>query len=127
MNIEKEITLKDFLNLYEQNDSAHTYIICEEECIKLHIDDDIDNLLSRRVLRIFVGGDGEHVVYIFVEAKMMKHYQVVGFEEDSPVFWFTVTANNFSEALKNIEKDYYMTDMDFQKLEITEVKDYDKI
>lgn len=53
----------------------------------------------------------------------MKHYQVVGFEEDGPVFWFTVTANNFSEALKDIEKDYYMTDMDFQKLEVTEVKE----
>ena len=47
----------------------------------------------------------------------------LGFEENSPVFWFTVTANNFSEALKEIEKDYYMTDMDFQKLEIREVEE----
>lgn len=44
----------------------------------------------------------------------MKHYQVVGFEEDGPVFWFTIKTNNFSEALKGIEKDYYMQDMDFQ-------------
>ena len=52
----------------------------------------------------------------------MKCYQVVGFEGDSPVFWFNVTANNFSEALKGIEKDYYMVDMDFCKLEIREVE-----
>lgn len=52
----------------------------------------------------------------------MKHYQVVGFEDAGPVFSFTVTANNFSGALKNIEKDYYMTDMDFCKLEIREVE-----
>lgn len=51
----------------------------------------------------------------------MKHYQVVGFEDASPVFCFTVTAKNFSEALREIEKDYYMTDMDFCKLEIREV------
>lgn len=51
----------------------------------------------------------------------MKRYQVVGFEEDSPVFWFTVTAENFSEALRAIEQDYYMIDMTFYKLEITEV------
>ena len=52
----------------------------------------------------------------------MKYYQVVGFEDASPVFWFTVTAENFSEALKEIDKDYYMTDMDFCKLEIKEVE-----
>ena len=52
----------------------------------------------------------------------MKHYQVVGFEDASPVFWFTVTAENFSEALREIDKDYYMTDMDFCKLEIREVE-----
>lgn len=52
----------------------------------------------------------------------MKYYQVVGFDEDGPIFWFTVTASNFSEALKEIEKDYYMTDMNFYKLEITEVE-----
>ena len=51
----------------------------------------------------------------------MKHYQVVGFEDDGPVFCFTVTAKNFSEALREIEKDYYMTDMTFCKLEVTEV------
>ena len=51
----------------------------------------------------------------------MKHYQVVGFEDAGPVFWFTVMANNFSEALRAIDKDYYMTDMTFSKLEITEV------
>lgn len=51
----------------------------------------------------------------------MKRYQVVGFEEDGPVFWFTVTAKNFSEALREIDKDYYMTDMTFYKLEIREV------
>lgn len=49
------MTLKDFLNLYEPNYSVYTYIICEEEGIKLHIDDDIDNLLSRRVIRFFLG------------------------------------------------------------------------
>ena len=53
----------------------------------------------------------------------MRRCQVVGFQGDSPVFWFTVTANNFSEALKEIKKDYYMADMDFQKLEIGEVKE----
>lgn len=53
----------------------------------------------------------------------MKHYQVVGFEDTGPVFWFTVTGDNFSEALRAIEKDYYMTDMTFYKLEITEVDD----
>ena len=51
----------------------------------------------------------------------MKHYQVVGFEDASPVFWFTVTGDNFSEALRAIEKDYYMADMNFCKLEIREV------
>lgn len=53
----------------------------------------------------------------------MRHYKVVGFEDDGPVFWFTVTADNFSEALRTIAKDYYMTDIDFYKLEITEVKE----
>lgn len=53
----------------------------------------------------------------------MRHYQVVGFEDDGPVFWFTVTGDNFSEALRAIEKDYYMTDMAFDKLEITEAKE----
>ena len=52
----------------------------------------------------------------------MKHYQVVGFEETGLTFCFSVTAKNFSEALREIEKDYYMTDMDFSKLEITEVE-----
>lgn len=51
----------------------------------------------------------------------MKYYQVVGFEDGNTVFWFTVTAKNFSEALKEIVKDYYMTDMDLCKLEIREV------
>ena len=52
----------------------------------------------------------------------MKRYQVVGFEEAGHVFCFTVTAENFSEALREISKDYYMTDMDFYKLEIREVE-----
>ena len=52
----------------------------------------------------------------------MKRYKVVGFEDAGPVFCFTVTAENFREALRAIEKDYYMTDMDFCKLEITEVE-----
>lgn len=52
----------------------------------------------------------------------MKRYQVVGFEDAAPVFCFTVTAENFSEALRVISKDYYMTDMTFYKLEITEVE-----
>lgn len=43
----------------------------------------------------------------------MKHYKVVGFEDDGPVFCFTVTADNFIEALRLIEKDYYMADMTF--------------
>lgn len=54
----------------------------------------------------------------------MKRYQVVGFEEGSPVFWFTVMASDFSEALMEIEKDYYMTDMTFDKLEIKEAKEW---
>ena len=53
----------------------------------------------------------------------MKRYQVVGFEDDWPVFCFTVTAKNFSEALREIGKDYYMTDMTFYKLEVTEVEE----
>ena len=53
----------------------------------------------------------------------MQHYQVVGFEDAGPVFCFTVTAKNFSEALREIEKDYYMTDMTFYKLEIREINE----
>ena len=53
----------------------------------------------------------------------MKRYQVVGFEDAGPVFCFTVTAKNFSEALRAIEKDYYMTDMTFYKLEIREINE----
>ena len=52
----------------------------------------------------------------------MKRYKVVGFEDAGLVFGFTVTAKNFSEALREIGKDYYMTDMYFCKLEITEVE-----
>ena len=52
----------------------------------------------------------------------MKRYQVVGFEDVGPVFCFTVTAKNFSEALREIGKDYYMTDMAFCKLEVAEVE-----
>ena len=51
----------------------------------------------------------------------MNQYKVVGFEDAGPVFCFTVTAENFREALREIEKDYYMTDMAFYKLEVTEV------
>ena len=53
----------------------------------------------------------------------MKYYQVAGFGDAGPIFWFTVTAENFREALREISKDYYMTDMDFCKLEITEVEE----
>ena len=53
----------------------------------------------------------------------MKRYQVVGFEDAGPVFCFTVAAKNFSEALREIEKDYYMTDMAFYKLEIREINE----
>lgn len=53
----------------------------------------------------------------------MKRYQVVCFEETGPVFWFTVAAENFSEALRAIEKDYYMTDTSLCKLEIREVEE----
>ena len=53
----------------------------------------------------------------------MKRYKVVGFEDAGLVFGFAVTAKNFSEALREIEKDYYMTDMTFCKLEVTEVED----
>lgn len=56
------------------------------------------------------------------EVEEMKNYTVVGFDEDGPIFWFTVMASNFKEALREIEKDYYMTDMTFYKLEITEVE-----
>ena len=52
----------------------------------------------------------------------MKYYQVVGIEDTEHVFCFTVTAENFSEALREIEKDYYMTDMTFYKLEIRELE-----
>ena len=41
----------------------------------------------------------------------MKYYQVVGSGDAGPIFRFTVTAKNFSEALIEISKDYYMTDM----------------
>lgn len=50
----------------------------------------------------------------------MKRYKVVGFEDEYPVFWFTVGADSFVEALRAISEDYYMTDMTFYKLEITE-------
>ena len=53
----------------------------------------------------------------------MKRYQVVGLEDTGPVFCFTKTKKNFSEALREIEKDYYMTDMTFCKLEVTEVEE----
>ena len=53
----------------------------------------------------------------------MKHYQVVGFEYGGPGFCFTVTAKNVSEALREIGKDYYMTDMAFYKLEIREINE----
>lgn len=53
----------------------------------------------------------------------MKRYQVVGFEETGLAFCFAVTAENLSEALRKIEKDYYMTDMDFYKLEIREINE----
>ena len=53
----------------------------------------------------------------------MKRYQVAGFGDAGLVFGFTVTAENFSEALREIGKDYYMTDMTFCKLEVTEVED----
>ena len=52
----------------------------------------------------------------------MKHYQVVGFEEGYPVFWFNITVNNFSEALRTIDSHYYVTHTAFQRLEITEVE-----
>ena len=52
----------------------------------------------------------------------MKYYQVVGFEHAGPVFCFTVTAENYREALRKIEKDCYMDDMTFYKLEIREVE-----
>ena len=55
----------------------------------------------------------------------MKYYQVVGFGDAGPIFRFTVTSKNFSEALREISKDYYMTDMtdiNFYKLEIREIE-----
>ena len=52
----------------------------------------------------------------------MKRYRVVGFEDDGAVFCFTVTAENFSGALRKIEKDHYMSEMAFVKLEIREVE-----
>ena len=51
----------------------------------------------------------------------MKQYNITGFEEDGAVFRFTVMADNFSEALKMISEDQYMSDMTFYKLEIEEV------
>lgn len=52
----------------------------------------------------------------------MRYYKVIGFEDGGPVFWFTVKAKNFSNALSTIEKDYYMADFTFYKLEIMEVR-----
>ena len=55
----------------------------------------------------------------------MKYYQVAGLGDAGPIFWFTVTAKNFSEALIEISKDYYMTgmtDINFYKLEIREIE-----
>ena len=57
----------------------------------------------------------------------IRYYQVAGLGDAGPIFWFTVTAKNFSEALREIGKDYYMTDMAFYKLEIREVEDETKI
>lgn len=51
----------------------------------------------------------------------MKEYKVVGFESTGPVFWFTVLADNFAEALKLISTDEYMKDMNFCKLEVHEM------
>ena len=51
----------------------------------------------------------------------MKRYQVVGFEDAGPVFCFTVTAENFREALREIEKDYYLSDTALYKMEIREI------
>lgn len=51
----------------------------------------------------------------------MKQYNITGFEEDGAVFRFTVMADNFSEALKMISEDQYMSDMTFYKIEIEEV------
>ena len=53
----------------------------------------------------------------------MKYYQVAGSGDAGPIFCFTVTAKNFSEALREIGKDYYMTDMTFYKLEIREINE----
>ena len=52
----------------------------------------------------------------------MKYYQLVGSGDAGPIFRYIVPAKNFSEALREIDKDYYMTDMDFCKLEIREVE-----
>ena len=51
----------------------------------------------------------------------MSQYKVVGFESAGPVFWFTVLADNFTEALKLISTDEYMKDMNFCKLEVHEM------
>lgn len=48
------------------------------------------------------------------------------FEKDGAVFWFTVMADNFSEALKMISEDQYMSDMTFYKLEIEEVEEVEE-
>ena len=52
----------------------------------------------------------------------MKLYKVVDFEDAGPAFWFTVTAENFREALRTIDSHYYVTHTAFQRLEITEVE-----
>ncbi len=51
----------------------------------------------------------------------MSQYKVIGFESAGPVFWFTVLADNFAEALKLISTDEYMKDMNFCKLEVNEM------
>ena len=51
----------------------------------------------------------------------MKQYKVIGFESAGPVFWFTVLADNFTEALELISNDEYMTNMPFCKLEVNEM------
>lgn len=63
------MTLKEFLNVYGSDCLVETTVICQREGTLLSISDDLDNLLSRRVIQIFASS---RRVEIFLEVKNGK-------------------------------------------------------
>lgn len=56
------------------------------------------------------------------EPAKLKRYKITGYDKDGAIFFFEVISNNFSfsDVLKVISKDQYITDMIFHKLKIEE-------